>query len=113
MDLASFILTTSSKYVNELIEKTWKMQDAAEKLDREEKARLDIMREQMGKECTTGCNKDWLKCTLEVRAEAKQSAPICLCSCNKRSTDKWERKVQKHYDYWTGQLWKNFHVKAT
>ena len=64
MDLASFILTKSSKYVNELIEKTWKMQDAAEKLDREEKARLGIMREQMGKECTTGCNKDWLKCVL-------------------------------------------------
>ena len=72
MDLASFILTKSSKYVNELIEKTWKMQDAAEKLDREKKARLDIMREQMGKECTTGCNKDWLECALEVLKQNNQ-----------------------------------------
>ena len=30
------------------------------------------MREQMGKECTTGCNKDWLKCALEVLKQNNQ-----------------------------------------
>ena len=48
------------------------MQDAAEKLVREKKARLDIIREQMGKGCTTGCNKDWLKCALEVLKQNNQ-----------------------------------------
>ena len=33
MVVAHFILTKSSKNVNELIEKSWKMQDAAKKLD--------------------------------------------------------------------------------
>ena len=47
-------------------------QDSIEKLDRDKEARLDIMREQMGKECTTGCNKDWLKCALEVLKQNNQ-----------------------------------------
>ena len=35
-------------------------------------ARLYIMREQMSKECTTGRNKDWLKCAMEVLKQNSQ-----------------------------------------
>ena len=48
------------------------MQNAIEKLDQEKKAKLDIMKEQMGRECTTGCKNNWLKCALEVLKQNNQ-----------------------------------------
>ena len=47
MDLTNFILSKSSKVLNKVIEKTWKMQTASEYLQREKKSRMDILREKM------------------------------------------------------------------
>ena len=44
MDLTNFILTKSSKVLNDTIQKTWKMQTASECLQREKKSRMDILR---------------------------------------------------------------------
>ena len=66
LDLANFVLSNSSKVLNELIAKTWKMQTASANLDREQKARMDILREQLSEDCCPGCNKLWLKCAMEV-----------------------------------------------
>ena len=66
MDLANFILSKSSKYLNELIEKTWKMQMASENLERKRKSRMDILHEKLTNDCTPGCEKLWLKCAMEV-----------------------------------------------
>ena len=52
MDLTSFILSKSSKVLNEVIEKT--------------KSRMDILREKMSEGCSPGCAKLWLKCAREV-----------------------------------------------
>lgn len=66
MDLANFVLSKSSKVLNELIDKTWKMQKANENLQREKKSRMDILRENMSGDCSPGCEKLWLKCAMEV-----------------------------------------------
>lgn len=57
MDLANFLLSKSSKVLNEVIEKTWKLQTASEYLHLE-KSRMDILRELWF--------KLWLKCAMEV-----------------------------------------------
>ena len=71
MDVANFIMSKSSKVLNELIDKTWKMQTANEKLEREKKSRMDILREKLADDCSPGCNKLWLKCSLEVLRKNK------------------------------------------
>ncbi len=66
MDVANFIMSKSSKVLNELIDKTWKMQTANEKLELEKKSRVNILDEKLADDCSPGCNKLWLKCFLEV-----------------------------------------------
>ena len=66
MDLTNFILTKSSKVLNDIIQKTWKMQTASECLQREKKSRMDILRGKMSEGCSLGCDKPWLKCAMEV-----------------------------------------------
>ena len=65
-DLTNFILTKSSKVLNDIIQKTWKMQTASECLQREKKSRMDILRGKMSEGCSLGCDKLWLKCAMEV-----------------------------------------------
>ena len=66
MDVASFVLSKSSKVLNELIEKTWKMETAKENIQREIKSRMEILREKLGNDCCPGCDKLWLNCAMEV-----------------------------------------------
>ena len=66
MHLTNFILTKSSKVLNDIIQKTWKMQTASECLQREKKSRMDILRGKMSEGCSLGCDKLWLKCAMEV-----------------------------------------------
>ena len=66
MDLANFVLSKSSKVLNELIDKTWKMETANENIQRETKSRMEILREKLGEDCCPGCDKLWLKCAMEV-----------------------------------------------
>ena len=66
MDLANFVLSKSSKVLNELIDKTWKMETANENIQRETKSRMEILRDKLGQDCCSGCDKLWLKCAMEV-----------------------------------------------
>ena len=65
-DLANFLLSKSSKALNELIDNTWKMENASHNLHRESLSRIDIIRNKLTEECVANCNKIWLKCALEV-----------------------------------------------
>ena len=64
--MANFVLSKSSMVLNELIDKTWKMETANENIYRETKSRMEILREKLGEDCCPGCDKLWLKCAMEV-----------------------------------------------
>ena len=66
MDLANFVLSKSSKVLNDLIDKTWKMETANEYIQREKKSRMEILHEKLGTDCCPDCDKLWLKCAMEV-----------------------------------------------
>ncbi|CAB3996967.1 hypothetical protein DSY43_02735 [Paramuricea clavata] len=66
MDMANFILSKSSSVLNELIDKTWKMQTANEDLQRKKKSRMEILCERLSEDCSPGCDKLWLECAIEV-----------------------------------------------
>ena len=65
-DLANFVLSRSSKSLNELIENTWKMEQAPSELQRELASRHDLLKKADEKDCIEGCNGVWLECALEV-----------------------------------------------
>ncbi|CAB4038817.1 PREDICTED: uncharacterized protein LOC107339053 [Paramuricea clavata] len=65
-DLANFILCRSNKAIQELIDNTWRLQNARAKLDRKKKSRIDLLRDARSAECVDGCNGEWIKCAREV-----------------------------------------------
>ena len=65
-DLANFLMSRSPKSLQDLIVTTWKMQDAVAQVQRNKTARMEVIRENAGKECAAGCNGVWLECALEV-----------------------------------------------
>ena len=65
-DLANFILCRSNKAIQELIDNTWRLQNARAKLDRKKKSRIDLLRDARSAECVDGCNGEWVKCAQEV-----------------------------------------------
>jgi hypothetical protein len=57
-DLVEFILNRSPKKLTELIQTTWEMKGAKEKITRSRKTVLS--------DCTTACNGAWLQCATEL-----------------------------------------------
>ena len=75
-DLASFVLSRSSKNISELIENTWKMEQAGSELEREACSRIDLLDKARKCDCIEGCNGIWLKCALEVLKNNKINAYV-------------------------------------
>ena len=65
-DLKKFILGKSPKALQDLITTTWKMEKAATNIQRQQKHRMDIIRETLQKECVEECSGNWYRCALEV-----------------------------------------------
>ena len=65
-DLANFVLCRSSKSLNELIQKTWKMREASVTLERKKRCRMDIIRVAGAGQRVQGCEEMWLKCAEEI-----------------------------------------------
>lgn len=65
-DLATFVLSRSSKSITELIENSWKMENASNVLERNKISRIDLMRQKGQEPCIDGCDKFWLKSAVEV-----------------------------------------------
>lgn len=70
-DLAQFVLTRSSKSLDELIQQTWRMHKAAEQLFRNGRSRIDIIREAATGNCVDKCDGLWLKAAEEVLVNNK------------------------------------------
>ena len=70
-DLTSFVLCRSNKAIHELIDNTWRMQNARAKLDRKKSSRIDLLRDARSAECVDGCNREWIKCAREVLKNTK------------------------------------------
>jgi hypothetical protein len=65
-DLYKFIINKSSKSLSELIDTTWKMNDASKNVQRARQSRMAILRVHLEKECLPGCNGEWLECAKQV-----------------------------------------------
>ena len=65
--LYEFVLNRGDKKVNELIQSVWDIESAKEMIDRAAKSRLQILRDELLKECI--CKGEWLTCALEILAK--------------------------------------------
>ena len=65
-DLAAFVLSRSSKALNDLIENTWKMHDAKATISREKTTRMEVLEKERSKSCVDGCDMEWYTCAREI-----------------------------------------------
>lgn len=66
-DLKAFVVTHSKKFVNELIESTWELEDSEQSIEREKMARLDILAEALHGDCVETCQQhEWLRCAVSI-----------------------------------------------
>ena len=65
-DLAQFVLSRSSKSLDELVQQTWKMKEASRIIQRKNKSRMEIIREASVENCAQECEGQWLACAKEV-----------------------------------------------
>ena len=61
-DLYKFIINKSSKSLSELLDMTWKMNDASRNVERANQSRISILEE----ECQPECQGEWLVCAKQV-----------------------------------------------
>ena len=66
-NLANFVLSLSSKSVNDLTENTWAIKAAVETVARSNINRMERIRNCASLECATGCNGTWLTMAKQVR----------------------------------------------
>ncbi|CAB4002475.1 hypothetical protein DSY43_02735, partial [Paramuricea clavata] len=65
-DLYKFIINKSSKSLSELLDMTWKMNDASKNVQRAKESRISILRAHLESECLPLCNGEWLVCAKQV-----------------------------------------------
>ena len=65
-DLYRFIISRSSKSLSQLIDMTWKINNASSELEREQQSRISILQKHLEQECTAGCDGQWLVCAKQV-----------------------------------------------
>ena len=70
-DLANYALSRSKKSLDELIQQTWGMKEAAAVLKRQKAFRIDIIREAAAGTCVENCEGLWLRCAEEVLVNNK------------------------------------------
>lgn len=65
-DLMNFIFSRTDKQLEEIIEKTFRVKGATEKLERLSKSRLDLLQAKGREQCAVGAGCEWLACAEEV-----------------------------------------------
>jgi len=70
-DLANYVLSRSTKAINDLIENTWRMESASKRMRRSTISRMQVIKERKEEDCIDGCNGLWLECALEVLTQNK------------------------------------------
>ena len=65
-DLAYFVMSRTSKSLQDVIRNTWKMYSSSEKLNRQCLPRMEIIKQWSNGECVDGSDGIWLECATEV-----------------------------------------------
>lgn len=82
-DLQAFILSKPPKALADLISTTWKIQNSASVAAREEKSRMDLLREYAAGSCVANCNGEWLLCAKQVLANNNINMYYYACTIRK------------------------------
>ena len=65
-DLAKFCVTQNRKSMDDLFESTRRLVSAKAPEERRGNPRIEVIREALRGECVEGCNREWIRCALEV-----------------------------------------------
>ena len=65
-NLAPFVSLRSSKFLNDLIENNWRMNNAKVSIGVEKTTRMEIIRKCQFESCVDGCNMEWYECAKQV-----------------------------------------------
>ena len=65
-DLHDFILNKPPKFLQDILSRAWKIENALESKERDNCSRMDILKDALHKECIQGCNGRWLVCANET-----------------------------------------------
>jgi hypothetical protein len=76
-DLYKFIINKSSKSLSELIDMTWKMNDASKNVQRTRASRMSILRAHLEKQCSPACEGQWLRWCVQNKFSSKMEL-ICI-----------------------------------
>lgn len=107
-DLAEFIANRGSRVVNEALDLAQELQDAEEKQKRLSKSRIDILEEELKKECVKGCeNKKWLKSALQI-LQRNDIDVTTYCRAIFRALDKGRGKYTNIYIFGPANTAKTF-----
>lgn len=61
-DLAEFLINRSPRIVGDIVNTSWEIEEASEKLERARKTRMQLLEEASSNDCVAGCNSEWLVC---------------------------------------------------
>ena len=64
--MTAFALSRSRRSLNDLIENTWKMNNAKASIERQKTTRMEILRKCQSKICVDGCDMEWYECARQV-----------------------------------------------
>ena len=65
-DLAEFLINRTPRAVADILNSTWQIENAQEKLARSKKTRMQILQEARESECAEGCDGQWQICAEEI-----------------------------------------------
>lgn len=65
-DLNEFVLSRPVKFLQDLLHRSWKIENAVAAKERENMNRMDILSNELHTTCIDGCKASWLKCAKEV-----------------------------------------------
>ena len=70
-ELANFLVSCSSKSLQDLLSNAWKMESSAATLARKATTRMEVVRKCATEDCMEGCNGEWLVCAEQVLTQNK------------------------------------------
>jgi len=66
-DLKAWVVGHTTKFVNELIDTTWEMEEAGAELERAKKTRMELLNDVFHGQCAESCNNcEWLRCAVSI-----------------------------------------------
>ena len=90
-DLYKFIINKSSKSLSELLDMTWKMNDASKNVQRGNESRMSILRAHLEEECQPECQGEWLVCAKQVLQQNGINL-YCFASALRQLLEKGRKK---------------------